>query len=276
MLAAVLVAAVATAQPAETPAQASFREGRDLLEAGKAAEACAKFEESINVESDAPGTMLNLGLCNKQLGKTATALRWFRKAQFRSAENGMKSYEDAAKLETIHLASRVPTLQITHATGPVTVDGATIGDVDLPRLEIDPGHHVIESHGVRKEIDIEDLQHRVLDVAPPPPVRYITIDRGAKQRRHATLLAAGGGVLWLGCLTLSLVGKAEYDASEHPETWQTWQDWVGFGGTSLFVLGTAAVATGVYLYVRAPKRERVQVAPALGPDQAGATIRGSF
>jgi tetratricopeptide (TPR) repeat protein len=80
--------------PAErTPAEQLFEEGRLLLDEGKPGEACAKFEASIKLSPDAPGTLLNLGLCNMRLAKTATALYWFRKAQFRAAETGMTDYD---------------------------------------------------------------------------------------------------------------------------------------------------------------------------------------
>ena len=267
---------VAFAQPAPseapTPAQSAFREGRELLEAGKPAEACAKFEASIKLDPEAPGTMLNLGLCNELLGKIATALRWFRKAQFRAAETSMTAYEDAAKHETVQLAPRVPTLKIQNAKGPVTLDGAALSDLEVARVEVDPGRHTIEAGGVKKEVTVEERDSVVVDLAPPPVKRYTVIDHGAEQRRKAYLIGGGGGVLLAGCLTLVLVGNHEYHASEHPETWETWQYVLRYGGTSLFLLGTAAVAGGVYLWVKAPGKQRIEVVPA----GAGAVVRGTF
>src|SRR5579862_1271919 len=76
----VLWAGVASAQPdpdAPTPAQTLFSEGRALLEANQPAAACEKFEASLKLEPDAPGPMLNMGLCHEQLDHLATALRWF-------------------------------------------------------------------------------------------------------------------------------------------------------------------------------------------------------
>ena len=123
----VVVCASAYAQPADTPppetapatpAQLAFREGRELLEAGKDAEACAKFEESLKADPDAPGTMLNLGLCNEKLEKFKTALYWFRKAQARAAETNLPDYERAAKDHTIDLANKVATIKIQFASAP--------------------------------------------------------------------------------------------------------------------------------------------------------------
>src|SRR5690242_9858288 len=65
---------------AKPPAVVAFDEGRALMDAHEPAQACAKFEQSIRLDPDAAGTMLNLGLCNAELDRVATSLRWFRKA----------------------------------------------------------------------------------------------------------------------------------------------------------------------------------------------------
>jgi hypothetical protein len=293
-VAVLFIAASASAQPADTPpppetappetapatpAQLAFREGRELLEAGKDAEACAKFEESLKADPDAPGTMLNLGLCNEHLGKIATALRWFRKAQFRSAETGMVDYETAAKTETVKLAARVPRLRIVNkpAGAEVLLDGQAVGELDLARVEVDPGSHRIEvTKQPPREIRIEEKEDRTLDLTPPPPKQFVTVDRGATQRRNAYLLAGGGALFWGGSLTLSLAGKSKYDASDHPDTWRTWQRIVRWGGTSMFLVGSAAIGTAVYMYVKAPRKERIEVTPAIDREQVGVAIHAAF
>ena len=67
-----LGASTAIAQPApeeppppvetQPPAVVAFDEGRALMDAHEPAQACAKFEQSIRLDPDAAGTMLNLGL----------------------------------------------------------------------------------------------------------------------------------------------------------------------------------------------------------------------
>jgi hypothetical protein len=49
-----------------------FRQGRDLLAAGKVAEACSAFEESQKLEP-AVTTLFNLAGCREKLGQFATA-----------------------------------------------------------------------------------------------------------------------------------------------------------------------------------------------------------
>ena len=284
-----LAAQVAHAQPAEpppsdappeasTPATLLFEEGRALREAGKYEEACAKFTASIKLDPDAPGTLLNLGLCNEKLGKTATALAWYRKAQFRSAEAQMSEFEEAAKRQTIVLAAAVPTLRIEAPPGAtVLVDGSEVNEVERARVEVDPGTHVIESGGERREVTVRDGDKKTIDMQPLPAKQFVVVDRGVKQRRYAYLAAGGGGALWIASATLSLISKSKYNETDHPEQYQRWQNIARFGGTSLFIAGTAAIAGGVYLYVKAPKAERIeQVAPIVAPDQLGVAVVGSF
>src|SRR5690348_16754449 len=99
------------------PASDLFAEGRALLDQGKPAEACSKFEASLKLEPDAAGVLLNLGLCNVQQHKLATALRWFRKA----AASDSTEVQAAANQQITTLSSLVPTVRIA-AAGRVAID----------------------------------------------------------------------------------------------------------------------------------------------------------
>jgi len=279
--------------PAVSPAEQAFSEGRALLEAGQLAEACARFELSLRLDPDASGTLLNLGLCNQRLGKTATALAWFRRAQFRAAETSMAANENAAKAYTFNLAVLVPTVRVeltpqTPAASTVLVDGREVADVDLARLELDPGPHVIELRApgrapVRRELTLRDGDRPTVtlgEVATPAravlPTAYVDVDRGRSRRIAAYVLGGTGLALWGGSLALALAAKHEADSSEHPEDWRHWTQVARFGGTSMFLVGTAAIATGVYLYVKAPGIERTAIAPAITGDALGVSVHGAF
>jgi hypothetical protein len=282
----------ATAPPvAPPPAEQAFIEGRALLDAGNHAEACAKFETSIRLDPNAAGTMLNLGLCNERLGKTATALAWFRKAQLRAAETNMADYEDVAKNNTFMLAVRVPTVRIVVTNQPagskVYVGDRLVPDAELGKVELDPGTHAVElritgAAPVRRDITLKDgEQDKVITLAPPPPppTTYVEIDRGVQRRRLAYLIGAGGVVLWGGSLALSLVARDNFKSSEHPEDWRSAQHLARFGATSVFLVGTAAVVGAAYLYVKAPGVERVErtaVTPVINSSGAGLVVTGAF
>jgi tetratricopeptide (TPR) repeat protein len=274
----------------EPPAVKAFEEGRKLLEDGKFAEACARFEESIQLDPDAPGTLLNLGLCNARLGKTATALAWFRKAQFRAAETHKTDYEDAAKQETVTLVEIVPKVHIELANPPppnatFVVDGNQIALVDMPSLEVDPGSHVFEMRVPGKpplQVELIGKLGETTNVVVPVPKmvkEIVVVDHGASQKAIAYLLGGTGVSLYIASAAVSLIAKSEFDSSEHPEDRQHWTNVARFGGTPLFILGTAAVASAVYLYVGAPKPERIErtvIAPSAGDHQVGVAVVGSF
>jgi hypothetical protein len=68
----VLYSSTAFAQSATAQAEALFRQGRDLMTAGKVAEACSAFQESQKLEP-AVSTLINLAACREKLGQLATA-----------------------------------------------------------------------------------------------------------------------------------------------------------------------------------------------------------
>src|SRR5688500_5414952 len=80
-----LVARPALAQSVE--AEALFREGKALLQQGKLAEACAKFDASDRLEPSV-GTELNAADCHEKNGKVATAWAGFLKAAANAAKAG--------------------------------------------------------------------------------------------------------------------------------------------------------------------------------------------
>jgi hypothetical protein len=69
-----LLSTTALGQPSSNKAAASalFRQGRAAFDKGDYAEACPKFAESLKLEP-APGTRLNLALCEERSGKLVSA-----------------------------------------------------------------------------------------------------------------------------------------------------------------------------------------------------------
>jgi tetratricopeptide (TPR) repeat protein len=274
----------------EPPAVKAFEDGRRLLEEGKPGEACARFEESIKLDPDAPGTLLNLGLCNQRLGRTATALGWFRKAQFRAAETNKADYEDAAKKETATLAAIVPKVHFELANPPppgatFLLDGNQVLETELASLEVDPQSHTLEMRvqgraPLRVEFTAKlDSTQTILVPVPKAEKKIYVVDHGAPQKAIAYLLGGTGVSLYIASAATSLIAKNEFDNAEHPEDRQHWKNIARFGGTSLFVVGTAAVVAGAIIYVRAPKAERIErtvIAPTAGEHEVGVAVVGSF
>jgi hypothetical protein len=292
-----LVGAIVWSRAAFAEPTTPFDEGKLLLQAGKAAEACVKFEAALRDRPEAPGILLNLGLCNAQQNKIATALKWFRKAQTLAAERQMAETENAAKVQTVALAAKVPTIKIEIAEpapndATVSVDGATIDTTSLAHLEIDAGRHVIELHGsglapTRETIEVPDhatpdtvvTLHVVVAPRQEPRTIVVEIDRGRSWRRASYILGATGAGLLAAETGLGLVGRKMFDDSHSLETRQRWKNIVRYGGTSMFALGVVAVGTGIGLFVRAPGKEHVErtvIVPSVGSGQLGVAISGTL
>jgi hypothetical protein len=278
----VLIARVAAAQSAAE----LFEQGRRLLDDGHPLEACQKLEAAVKLEPEAPGILLNLGLCHEQLHHVATALKWFRKAQTRSAEHGQHEAEAAAKQHTADLATHVPTIKIELVAAPpdatVTIDGTAIDATSFARIEVDVGTHEVVLTGTmirrdRQTIDVgDDAREQVVTLHV---VHVVDIDRGVTARRRAYVVGAIGGGLLLAETALGLEGRHIFDNAHTVATRQRWKDIVRYGGTTAFGLGCAAIATAIVLYVRAPGAERVEqtaIVPIVGSDGAGVAIVGRF
>jgi hypothetical protein len=113
LLAILLLAGIAHAQ-APSPADAAFKRGRELLKAGKFADACIEFEHSQKLDP-ALGTEFNIAQCSEKVGKLARALELYRGmiARDTNAERKRLVTESIPKLE-----ARVPHLLVKVATPP--------------------------------------------------------------------------------------------------------------------------------------------------------------
>jgi serine/threonine-protein kinase len=201
-------------------ADALFKEGRTLIEGGKFAEACPKFEESQRLDPGL-GTLLNLAACYEQVGRLASALTAFRSAeeQARAAGPSEKKREQAAAERARALESRVARLTITLAPGDrpdgftVTRDGVPVRALDFGRrIAVDAGTIVIEAHApdhlaFRSEVVIaSDTTARTVDV---PPLQAATIVRLG----DGPMGVGGGGG---GGSDVAPIGGAEATAARSP------------------------------------------------------------
>jgi len=154
-LCSLLMASSALAQSGsrdKAAAEALFSEGRRLMEAGRHAEACPKFEASQRLDPGV-GTMLNLAECYERTGRTASAWAEFREVisaarAADSAEREALARQRASALEgklsrlTIVLS---PEAAATHGI-EVRRDGQLVDPAELgSAIPVDPGKHVIEA-----------------------------------------------------------------------------------------------------------------------------------
>jgi hypothetical protein len=220
----VIVIALAVMLPARAHAQASpeaeklFRDGRQLEQDGKLAEACAAFEASEKVEHNI-ATVLNLANCREKNQQLAAAWALFLAAESQTRNDAAKAaFNASAKTRAAALEARLSYLTINvpdESRVPdlvVTRDGTAVDPAEWNRaIPVDGGEHVIAGRApgheawstkitvapaldkqaveVPKFKELPKLAHPEVDavasnpaVAPPPPTfstqRYVALGVG--------------------------------------------------------------------------------------------------
>ena len=152
-LAFAMAPAVAHAQSASDQAAATalFKQGRDLMAAGKYAEACPKLAESQRLDPGA-GTLLNLATCYEKNGQLASAWTTYQDAASAAQKAGEGDRVKAARAKVAALEPALPTLTITvpaAADRPdleVRRDGALVGRAAWGApIPVDPGPHPLDA-----------------------------------------------------------------------------------------------------------------------------------
>jgi len=222
-------------------AQEQFREGRDAFKAGDYQRALEFFKKSHELYP-ATGTLLNLALCEAQLGQITAAHQHFKEVIPQLAARDERLA--VAKKELAALEARAPKLRIHLETGAtmadVTLDGSPVSPERLGTdMLVDPGRHVVQVSAPGRE-----------------PRRYaITLEEGSR-----TVLAASLGA------AESAVPKAPPKEADRPGSTQRIAGFV-VGGLGVVGLGVAAV-TGVMAL------DRKSEVDELCPDPSRCTAEG--
>jgi hypothetical protein len=130
-------------------AERLFRMGKDRLAQKDYARACPLLAESFRVDP-ATGALLALAACHEREGKLASAFREYGEAAKRSAREGRKDRELAARRSAAALAPQVPTLTIRFngksERVEVELDGVPVaGSLLGTALPVDGGEHVVKA-----------------------------------------------------------------------------------------------------------------------------------
>jgi hypothetical protein len=231
------------AQPtaAQLEAHALFIEGRQLLEQGRTELAC---ERLIRSQQLAPtiGTLLNLGLCHRRLGRLASARHWYQAAELLARTAGDSERMQLAHAEASGLEAVVSklTLAITDrgdAGLEVSVDGLQQARDrwGLP-LELDAGEHEILAQAPgkiawRERVVMRDGLNRLVTVPPlvlrseqpasrraPRPAEAlepVPSDTSGDTQRTAAYSLGGLGVAGTGLGVLFMIlARNRFDDSE--------------------------------------------------------------
>ncbi len=136
----------AGAQPVNSDADRLFDTGVKLAELGDCEGAREKFEASFRADP-APGTLINWGLCDEQLGKLGSAYVRLERARAMLHAGDARLPAVDQRLEA--LARRVPRLELQlFPKAPegtrVVLDDASVGRNLLgTAIPLDPGMHVV-------------------------------------------------------------------------------------------------------------------------------------
>lgn len=288
-------------KPDGSAAQALFDAGRALMEEGKPALACAKFEESEKLDPSA-GTLLNWGKCLEAQGKTASAWAMYKQAVSLGKSTGKERHVEAAEQFIAAIEPRLVKLVVDAKNAPpdLAVDrkdasGATAAIAREAlglAIAVDPASYTIEAHAAGRApwsttIDLEKegetstvtIPELALAETPKPPPAKKTISRPLVIAGGVT---AGVGVVGLaigtafGALTLSDASDAESDPKLCPhfactpagEAVVHDAESESYASTASLTIGALATAAGTSMIVWAvlhPKSEPAAGAVSIVP-----------
>lgn len=295
-----LSTANAAAEDDEERAKRLFFEGHQAADAGDHGTACERFLQSVKLFRRV-STVLNLGKCNDELGRLATALAYWREgaAMLESTDERFA----LAKARIADLEQRAPRVDVTLPPlvegAIVAIDGQARNTATLGTVFLDPGEHVFTvdapGHATwRTTLTLAEGQHPTLalmlgapidvpqpvDTPPPPPS-----DLGDSQRLWGFV---AGGVGLAGVTVGAITGALAIDKKSTVEeqctgdvcATQEGLDAAEAGrslaivSTATFIAGGALVGLGVVLVLTAPTAEiTAELTPGAGDAGVGLTLR---
>jgi hypothetical protein len=289
-------------QASSAAAQKLFDQGRELMAAGRAPEACARFEESERLQAGL-GTEYHLADCYETIGKTASAHALFREIAARARVLRQKSREDVARQRAEAVEKKLVKLRISVPHGrrdEVTIerDGKELGAAEwgLP-VPVDPGLHRVRAFGpglLEWESEVKvPADPGVISVSVPPLMSEGQSSFWSPTSRKVGAAAFGVGAVGLGLGTAFAVRA--YSKNEdsnragcrgqdcpNPESLELRRAALAAGNraTWAFGVGMSGVAAGTVLFViggsEDPERDVMKVAPVAHARGGGLRVQGSF
>ncbi|MDC3961261.1 hypothetical protein [Polyangium jinanense] len=215
--------------PDKAAAEALFNDARRLLDEGKIADACPKFEESHRLDP-ASGTALNLGDCLEKQGRTASAFTAFGEAEVIARRDGNTARAEEAARRARDLEGRLSRLSVivpaSSRSRGLTIlrDGAPVAEAQWgTAVPLDGGTHVIEARAPgRTSWKVEQtirgpgtvrVEIPLLEVAVEPKTPSLPLYRRAPAVAGFVLMgvALAGGIV---TGALASVAKDKDDASK--------------------------------------------------------------
>ena len=132
-------------------AEALFRVARELMQEGRHAEACRKFEESQRLVR-AAGTLINLAVCHEKEGKLATAWFEYQESIGVAIRMNRTDREEVARERMAAIEPLIPHLRID-VPPDARIEGLRIerGETEIPEVSwglpvpVDPGSYSLRA-----------------------------------------------------------------------------------------------------------------------------------
>lgn len=291
----------------------AFEKGRSFLAAGDYSGACAAFEESRQLDP-APGTVLNLGICNEKQGKYVDAVEHYKNAALAFGKGAASARADAERRASeaerkiaLVIVKRSPELP---ADARISINGRQLKAEELDQpMRIDPGpvELAIDADGFERNImpvrAESGMQSEAIAVQgarlSTKTVIKTEVRNGVSPLRTVGFVVGGVGVasLIVGGVTGALaMGQASIyrDACDRQVTPNVC-DQRGYDSaqslktlaplsTITLIAGGVLVAAGVTLILVAPKSStaekptagHLQFTPSFGPQTAGGSLSYTF
>jgi hypothetical protein len=235
---------------ANTRGRELFERGKQLLREGNQTAACSDFADAFKQE-EATSTQLSLARCRENEGKYGEARRIFLDAAQRSRMSGL---EDRAKLASDAAAAlepRLATVVIRLATpiAPgtvVTVNDRIVDTAPEVRELVDPGTVVVKARGPTGVTSTKSFRIFVGNT--------FKADVPTLQER-----SGGRQPLWIAVSAIAVGGGAIA---------------LGAGSGAVQLIGGAAVAGGVALFLLAPRQRTMAVPMVIVNDSGGGIALG--
>lgn len=290
----------ATADSTGARAEALFREGRELLTAGKLVEACAAFDTSDQLEH-AVTTLINRADCRERHGELATAWGYFVDAerQTRNATDPeISGYHKLAAARAQLLEPRLSRLTVSVPDGVQVAELAiTRGSGELAvgewgrAVPVDGGSYTIHASAPGYEswsTTIEVSAERDVKTVVVPALRrkpsWARANLGGLMVGAGSLTAIGGAVAF------ELLGESAATRSQTAPVAQRISLWTTANrdrhiAEGLGVVGVAGVGVAAWLWFRhhdedhdpaLARRGDVEVDPLLTGGSAGVQVLGRF
>jgi len=296
--------AVARADTDPAKADAIFEDAQKLKDAGKNDEACAKFNEALKYNPNAVGTLLNVGLCDEQAGRYASAAKNYTQARDLAREHNLKEHLAAAEERLTTVTPLVSHLAIGFAEKPnemsLVIDDAIVPLDKADDIVIDPGNHhiVVTAPGrVPYETTVTMEKSKAKAIAVPKLGYPVTVRKSSRKTVGKILTFSGGGLAVAG-VVLGLYANHKYqgqigdtsmgancsDTSPpkcNAEGYRITNDAITYGnfGSVIGISGVVIAGAGAYLWFFGPSatsERNVAVVPTVAPTSAGLTAIGRF